>query len=142
MRSMAGRGIYVEIGIQADVKTLWQYTQEPQMHQLWDLRFSTIRYLPRVNNSQPQQFLYTTRIGFGLTIKGNGESTGTHDGATGQRTSALRFWSHDRRSLIREGSGYWRYIPDASGSRFLTWYDYKPRFGVLGALLTAGCSVL
>jgi hypothetical protein len=132
---MVGRGIYVEIGIQADVQILWQHTQEPQIHQMWDLRFSDIRYIPRADSSQPQQFLYTTRIGFGLAIEGNGESTGTHDAATGQRTSALRFWSHDRRSLIDEGSGYWRYIPVASGSRFLTWYDYRPRFGVIGALL-------
>jgi DoxX-like family len=135
MQDVAERGIYVEIRIRADVNAVWQYTQEPQIHELWDLRFSTIRYLPRADASQPQRFLYSTRIGFGLTISGKGESTGTHDGATGERTSALRFWSDDPRSLIREGSGYWRYLPTQDGSRFLTWYDYSTRFGAAGELL-------
>src|SRR5205823_6848649 len=40
-------------------------------------------------------------------------------------------------SLIREGSGYWQYIPTAKGVRFLTWYDYRTRFGALGRLLDA-----
>ncbi len=45
------------------------------------------------------------------------------------RRSALRFWSHDPRSLILEGSGYWRYVPSVDGVRFLTSYDYRTRFG-------------
>jgi hypothetical protein len=31
--------------------------------------------------------------------------------------------------LIREGSGYWRYVPTGNGLRFFTWYDYEVRFG-------------
>src|SRR5579872_4755208 len=53
----------------------------------------------------------------------------------GSRTSALSFWSSDPKSLIKEGSGYWQYHPTASGSRFLTWYDYRTRFGLVGGLL-------
>ena len=37
-------------------------------------------------------------------------------------------------SIIREGSGYWKYIPTSEGIRFLTWYDYRTRFGAAGAL--------
>ena len=125
--------IYVEIRIEAPMDVLWRYTQAPELHERWDLRFTRIEYLPRPDETQPQRFLYSTRIGFGMTINGEGESTRSHD-AHGQRTSALKFWSDDRKSLIREGSGYWKYIPTDDGLRFLTKYDYRVRFGVLGRL--------
>jgi DoxX-like family len=128
-------GIYVEILIRGDIEQVWQRTQDPQLHELWDLRFTRIQYLPRTSPAEPQRFLYTTQIGFGLRIDGEGESTGTHEEETGVRTSALKFWSDDPKSLIREGSGYWKYIPTAGGVRFLTWYDYQTRFGAAGRLL-------
>jgi hypothetical protein len=53
----------------------------------------------------------------------------------GSATSALRFWSDDRRALIREGSGYWRYVPTDDGVRFITRYDYATRWGMVGALV-------
>ena len=107
------------------------------MHELWDLRFTSIRYLPRPNLSEPQRFVYSTKIGFGLHVDGEGESTGTHNPANSERTSALRFWSDDPRSLIREGSGYWRYSSLPEGSRFLTWYDYRR-----GSLLRDASSIV
>jgi uncharacterized membrane protein YphA (DoxX/SURF4 family) len=124
----------VETRIRGPVDTLWQHTQNPALHERWDLRFTDIAYLPR-NGDEPQRFRYETRIGFGLRIRGEGESTGTRDGTVGERTSALRFWSDDPKSLIREGSGYWRYIPTSDGVRFLTWYDYRTRFGATGRLI-------
>src|SRR6185437_3773155 len=123
--------IYVEIFIRGDMDDLWAKTQEPKLHQRWDLRFSEIDYLPRGTN-EPQKFLYSTRIGAGLRIEGGGESTGERNEASGERISALKFWSDDRKSLIREGSGYWKYIPEQDGIRFLTWYDYRTRFGLIG----------
>jgi hypothetical protein len=125
-------GIYVEILIPAGVDEIWRHTQVPELHQLWDLRFTTIEYLPRLSQAEPQRFLYSTRIGFGLMIHGEGESTGTREDATGVRTSALSFWSADAKSLIKEGSGYWKYHPTEAGVRFLTWYDYRTRFGPFG----------
>jgi hypothetical protein len=47
----------------------------------------------------------------------------------------LKFWSADQKSLIEEGSGYWQYFPMAEGVRFLTWYDYRTRFGATGWLI-------
>jgi hypothetical protein len=129
----AGHGIYVHAEIAADVERLWALTQQPELHQRWDLRFSSIEYLPRPNAEEPQRFLYATRIGLGMTIRGTGESAGERQSATGAATSALRFSSADRKSLIIEGSGYWRYMPTATGTRFLTWYDYRVRFGLLGS---------
>ena len=114
---------------------MWEATQDPGWHQRWDLRFTSIRYLPRPDAREPQRFLYATRIGLGLVIEGTGESVGTREGETGARTSALRFWADDRRSLIREGSGYWRYVPAEGGVRFLTRYDYSTRWGAAGALV-------
>jgi hypothetical protein len=131
-------GIYVEIFIRGAMDELWEKTQDPGVHQRWDLRFSEIEYLPRAAG-EPQKFLYATRIGAGMRIAGEGESTGEHDAASGQRTSALKFWSADRKSLIETGSGYWKYIPSRNGIIFLTWYDYRVRFGALGRLIDRLC---
>jgi hypothetical protein len=98
-------GIYVEVLIQGPIDVLWQHTQDPSLHERWDLRFSTIRYLPR-SDQEPQHFLYTTRVGFGLEITGRGESSGKRDLPSGRRVSSLKFSSDDPRSIIREGSGY------------------------------------
>ncbi|MEF3302910.1 DoxX-like family protein [Paenibacillus sp. GYB003] len=123
--------VYVELDIRADIEALWERTQTPELHERWDLRFSEIRYLPREAGG-PQRFLYATRIGFGLRIAGTGETTETANGAEGVRTSALRFGSDSRLSLIREGGGFWRYVPHGGTVTFLTRYDYKTRFGPLG----------
>src|SRR5258708_36390860 len=128
-------GIYVEIRIRGDIEEVWRQSQRPELHEPWDLRFTSIQYLPRASEAEPQRFNYTTRIGFGLQIVGQGESTGTREEAIGLRTSALKFWSADSKSLIEEGSGYWQYIPTEDGVRFLTWYDYRTRFGAIGRLL-------
>ena len=128
-------GIYVEILIQSDIDEIWRLTQQPALHQRWDLRFTRIEYLPRPDPNLPQHFLYETRIGFGLAIKGTGESVGLRSADTGDTTSALRFASDDPKSLIREGSGYWRYVPTDRGLRFFTWYDYQVRFGLPGRII-------
>jgi hypothetical protein len=135
---MPARSIYVETRIAADLERVWQATQDPALHRRWDLRFTEIEYLPRSSPEVPQQFLYATRIGFGLRIEGRGESVGTLE-KNGERTSALRFWSDDRKSLIREGSGYWKYQADDGGVRFLTRYDYTVRFGPAGAVFDRMC---
>jgi hypothetical protein len=129
-----GRPIYVERLIAAPMEALWDATQTPEVHERWDLRFTEIRYLRRATETEPQRFLYATRIGFGLRIAGEGESVGQGE-RNGDRTSALRFWSDDRKSLIREGSGYWRYAPTDGGIRFITQYDYQTRFGAAGRAL-------
>ncbi len=127
-------GIYVEAMIHAPLERVWALTQEPHVHRRWDLRFSRIDYLPRVSVAEPQRFTYETRIGFGLAIRGTGESVATRMGAAGDATSSLKFASQDQKSLIREGAGYWRYVPVQGGTRFLTWYDYRVRFGAPGRI--------
>ena len=125
-------GIYVEILLRAPLDDVWRLTQQPAEHQRWDLRFTQIDYLPRPDASEPQRFRYATRIGFGMAIRGTGESVGERVASSGEATSSLRFASDDPKSLIRTGSGYWRYVPMAEGVRFFTWYDYATRFGLLG----------
>jgi hypothetical protein len=126
--------VYVEILVRAPMKSLWDHTQTPALHERWDLRFSRIDYLPKRDQSEPQRFRYATRIGFGLEVSGGGESVGQRDLADGSSTSALTFGSDEHLSIIREGSGYWKYIPTTGGIRFVTWYDYRPRFGAAGVL--------
>lgn len=130
-----GPGIYVEIRIHAPLGEVWRLTQDPALHQRWDLRFTRISHLP---GSGPEtRFRYATRVLPGLTIAGTGVAAGERIRPDGTRTSALRFGSTDRLSLIRDGSGYWRYIPAADGIRFLTGYDYTPAWGRAGRLADA-----
>jgi uncharacterized membrane protein YphA (DoxX/SURF4 family) len=126
--------IYVEIVVRAPMDELWAHTQTPSLHEQWDLRFSSIHYLPKMADADPQRFRYTTRVGLGLEISGEGETTGERGLSDGSRSSALKFGSEQHAALIREGSGYWKYIPTPDGIRFLTWYDYRTRFGRAGAL--------
>ncbi len=129
-----GEKVYVETMIEAPIETLWEYTQSPHLHQQWDLRFSEILYLPKEKEEDRQKFLYRTAIGFGISIAGEGESYGTRE-RDGIRTSTLKFGTDQRLSLIREGSGFWRYVPDGEGVIFLTQYDYRTRYGLAGRLL-------
>ncbi|MFJ3302830.1 hypothetical protein ACIPSA_06895 [Streptomyces sp. NPDC086549] len=130
---MTSKALYIEAHIRADLDELWARTQDPARHQRWDLRFTRIDYLPRAAD-EPQRFRYATRVLPFLTVSGTGVSAGEKERPDGTRTSALRFSSPHPLSLIAEGSGYWRYVPDADGVRFLTGYDYRPRWGVFGAL--------
>lgn len=131
---MSAKPIYVELPIRTDMETLWHHTQTPELHREWDLRFSDIDYLPRRDGESRQRFLYRTRIGFGLSIAGTGETRAYPAGSGGERLSTLRFGSDQRISLIRQGGGYWRYKPEADRVVFITRYDYRTRFGLAGRL--------
>ncbi|MDG0875486.1 DoxX-like family protein [Paenibacillus thiaminolyticus] len=120
--------IYVKLDIRTDMDTLWDYTQTPELHEQWDLRFSRITYLPREQEEQPQRFRYQTRIGIGLAVAGTGvmKARRLEDGG---RISTLHFGSDQTISLIREGRGYWKYTPLGEKLSFETQYDYETRFG-------------
>jgi hypothetical protein len=128
------RPIYVESRIRADLEALWDATQQPEQHQRWDVRFGEITYLPK-EDGEPQRFTYGTTVAPGVTVSGTGESLGDRDRPDGTRWSGLRFWAKDRRSIIDAGAGYWRYEPTDDGVRFLTRYDYRPRWGRAGEVL-------
>ncbi|MFF3760209.1 hypothetical protein [Streptomyces sp. NPDC002185] len=124
-------GLYIETRIRTDLETLWERTQEPDRHQRWDLRFTEISPLPHTEG-EPRHFRYATRVLPFLTVAGTGVSAGERHRAGGDRVSALRFASPHPLSLLAEGSGYWRYLPTPDGVRFLTGYDYRPRWGRAG----------
>ena len=125
--------LYVEARIRGSLDELWRLTQTPAQHQRWDLRFTSITYLERAGESEPQRFRYATRIG-GLEVAGWGATVGARAGEGG-RTSALEFGSDDPRALIRAGSGYWKYVPTEDGIRFITGYDYEVRWGAPGRVV-------
>jgi uncharacterized membrane protein YphA (DoxX/SURF4 family) len=122
--------IYVEIDVASDLERVWKMTQTPELHERWDLRFTGIEYLPKVDGV-PQRFRYSTRLGFGMRIEGFGESVAERS-AEGCAVSSLKFWSDDPKSLIRKGSGYWQYAQMGGKTRFITGYDYETRFGAAG----------
>jgi hypothetical protein len=126
------RDIYVETVITAPLTAIWQATQDPAGHTRWDARFTRIEPVP---DSTPAAFRYATAVLPGVEIGGFGFHAGQRDRPDGTRTSALRFGSADRRSLIAAGRGYWRYVPGPGGVRFLTGYTYTPRWGPLGRLI-------
>ena len=126
--------IYVEAQIRGSMDELWRLSQTPDLHARWDLRFTSIEYLERAGDAEPQRFRYATRIGLGVEIEGWGETAGERS-VGGTRSSSLRFGSEDRRSLIRSGSGYWRYEPAGDHVRFITGYDYEVRWGPIGRML-------
>ena len=86
-RAEAGRprSIYVEILVRGTLDELWRLTQTPELHQRWDLRFGEIEYLPWPDEALPQRFLYATRIGLGLAVRGLGESVGGCEVGSGIR---------------------------------------------------------
>lgn len=128
------RSLYVETLIRAEVDDLWRCTQEPGQHQRWDLRFTRIEYLPRAAGDGGQRFSYSVSLLPGLRVDGTGVCAGERARPDGTRTSVLRFGSGHRLSLIRAGTGYWRYVPTPAGVRFLTGYDYRPGWGRPGML--------
>lgn len=132
---MKRKPLYIETKIKCDLNDLWTKTQEPSLHQEWDLRFSEISYLPKNDPTDPQKFLYSTTIGFGIKVNGIGESVATKTKDNGDSTSVLKFSSDSKISLIKEGSGYWKYVPYTDGIKFFTGYDYATRWGFLGNLL-------
>jgi len=125
-------GLYTETHIRADLDLLWAHTQDPARHRRWDLLVTELHRLPHAQD-EPSPFRFTASLPPFLTLSGTGVSAGEKERPDGTRTSALCFSSTHPLGLIAEGAGYWRYIPDAQGVRFLTGYDYRPRGGVLGA---------
>ncbi|MBD8071459.1 DoxX-like family protein [Bacillus sp. PS06] len=132
---MKNKPIYVELPIKSSIDEVWSRTQEPKLHEQWDLRFSSIEYLPKKSEDEPQSFLYETKIGFGVKVAGWGKSVGTANKKDGSKTSSLHFGTDQKISPIREGKGYWRYIPKGDEIIFLTQYDYQVRYGFIGRIL-------
>ncbi|MEK5332602.1 DoxX-like family protein [Lysinibacillus sp. FSL W8-0992] len=132
---MKKKPIYVEIDMQASIEDAWKYTQNPKLHEQWDLRFTKITYEDKKFPNEPQRFTYETKVMPGLTVSGWGESKGEHMKKDGTKISSLHFGTPQKISPIAEGKGYWRYIPKEQGVTFLTQYDYEVRYGKLGKLL-------
>jgi len=120
--------VIVEAQIAAPVELVWERTQEPALHQGWDLRFDEIGYLPRADARGFRELEYRTRIGFGLFLRGVGRYLSS---TRGQRSS-FEFDSDDWKSLIAFGRGVWLYQPNPAGTFFKTVYDYRVRHGALG----------
>lgn len=134
---MKKKPIYVEVDIRAPINEAWNYTQNPKLHEQWDLRFTSITYIDKKSPEEPQRFTYETKVMPGISVSGWGESKGEHHKKDGTKTSSLHFGTPEKISPIAEGKGYWQYIPNDKGLTFLTQYDYDVRYGKLGKLFDA-----
>jgi hypothetical protein len=128
-----GKPLYIETTIDTTLDELWSKSQDPVLHQRWDLRFSEIDYLPK-DPDGPQRFVYASKVA-GIRVDGTGESTGERYRPDGASSSSLKFWSDHPLAPIREGSGFWRYEPTVDGVRFYTGYDYRVRWGRAGRII-------
>lgn len=126
-----GRAVTARTAIRSDVQTVRRLAQTPSEHVRWDIRFTEIDYLPKHGADSPQRFRYATRLGFGKTIEGWGETIERPD----SQGSALRFGSDDPKSLIAQGTGSWIYRPRDDTVDFRTTYNYEVRHGILGRTL-------
>ena len=123
--------IVVEAIIPCAVETLWERSQNPDLHILWDIRFSHIKYSETLDENGFQLMDYRTKIGFGVEIKG----VGRYLQNSPLKHSTFEFKSDDWKSLIKIGRGIWQYKPCAEGAYFRTVYDYETNYGILGALI-------
>jgi hypothetical protein len=99
-----GKPLYIETTIDTTLDELWSKSQDPVLHQRWDLRFSEIDYLPK-DPDGPQRFVYASKVA-GIRVDGTGESTGERYRPDGASSSSLKFWSDHPLAPIREGSGF------------------------------------
>lgn len=125
---MKRKPVYVETTIHAPIEKVWEHTQNPKLHEQWDLRFSTIS-LNEPQNEQPQSFLYEKHLGFGLSVTGTGVYRTRMMDERNERASSLNFKSSHPLSFIKEGSGYWKYIKTSDHIVFQTQFDYKTKEG-------------
>lgn len=130
---MKSKPIYVEVLIHVPIERVWDASQKSDLHAQWDLRFSSIRYLPK-EEGKPQQFTYTRHVSPFFKVEGWGKSSGFAELKDGSRSSSLYFGTNQLLSPIREGRGYWKYEPIDKGTKFLTQYNYTPSFGKFGQL--------
>ena len=61
--------IVVEAIIPCNVETLWERSQNPDLHILWDMRFSHIKYLDERDAKGFRLMDYRTKIAFGVEIE-------------------------------------------------------------------------
>ena len=125
------RKIVVEVIVPAPVQLVWERSQEPQQHTLWDIRFDDIRYLEEHDQKGFQQLDYRTSIGFGIIVQGFGRYLHSEP----LKLSTFEFDSRDWKSLITRGRGIWAYEPCSAGTRFKTVYDYDVRHGLFGRVV-------
>lgn len=122
------RKIVVEALIPAPVEIVWKRSQDPDLHVLWDIRFTQIRYLDQKDQRGFNLMDYRTRIGFGIEVRGYGH----YLQSTPLELSTFEFDSDDWKSLITRGRGIWLYKPHQGGTYFKTVYDYSIRHSWFG----------
>lgn len=127
--------IFVETTINSNLDTVWEHSQNPDIHTTWDLRFSSITYENKRDHRGWELFRYTRSVFPGLLVKGWGANTGKKTLKNGGTISSLEFGSEQLLSPIKKGSGYWKYTPLEEGVKFETQYTYEVRYGFFGRIL-------
>jgi hypothetical protein len=125
------KAIVVEALIEAPLEEVWQRTQDPELHLLWDIRFDSIRYTRETDARGFALMDYRTSLGFGVEVAG----TGRYLQNSPLRHSTFEFGSRDWKSLITRGRGIWQYERRPGGTFFRTVFDYQVRYGVIGRTL-------
>lgn len=128
---MKNNKIVVESFINTPLELLWERTQNPHNHILWDIRFSEIKYLDEKDEKGFHLLSYITKVGFGVKVSGFGKYLYNKK----YKQSTFEFWSEDFKSLINRGKGMWLYQSIGDKIYFKTVFDYDVKFGLLGRYL-------
>lgn len=128
---MSNKKIVVESLVKTSLKNIWEKTQNPLQHTLWDIRFDSISYLDRDETKDFQELLYETKLGFGIKIAGKGRYLHNEE----FKQSTFEFWSDDFKSLIKLGRGIWLYEQRGDDVYFKTVFDYSLNYGFWGGVL-------
>lgn len=126
--------IIVAVPMLCSEATLLDYTQDPVKHTAWDIRYSSLEFSGEEGEDGKIPLTVSTRIGFGMVIKGKGSCAfkKPDEREHKEHTAALNLKFDDRRSLISELSGNWKYLPQSSGYLFATTFHYQLRWGWIG----------
>ena len=127
------RKIVVEAVLPASVELVWDRTQTPELHVAWDIRFTRIKYIDKLDPRGFRMMDYRTSVGFGIEVSGVG--CYLHNNAP--HHSTFEFESADFKSIITKGRGIWQYESCAEGTYFKTVYDYGTRHGAVGRIVDA-----
>lgn len=110
------RRIVVETLLDASIDKVWERTQDPALHERWDIRVDAVRYVPASDERQ-----------FDVPHGGSGRFL--------EDVPLQRSTFEVGSSLMACGVGAFEYEPRGDGTLFRTVLDYEVRRGLLGRAL-------
>ena len=130
---MKCKPIYVEIPINTTIDNVWDASQKPDMHEQWDLRFSSITYLPK-EEGEPQSFTYSRTVGPFIKSKDGGKVSAPFIKRMDPELLLYILERINGSPLSVKDGVIGNMNNRRNGVKFLTQYDYDVNFGRAGKI--------